>query len=223
MTVAQLPSPVSKSRLEALSDGLFAIVLTLLVFQLMTPLILEAKSEADLHTALIELWPRFVSFTISFIIISVNWVGHHSYYHALQGINETQLWLNLFFLFCVSLIPFSSELIGEHHDTRIAGIIYGLNLAITVCAIRLNWWYASSRDLVRPDIDREAVQQIHRRGMMIIISSLAVVAVAWFNPVVAFYLYIVNAFGYLLLQLYTQPLQRLQPPKQGTKAAKELK
>jgi uncharacterized membrane protein len=158
------------------------------------------------------LWPRFVSFTISFIIISVLWVGHHSYYHVLKGVNETQLWLNLLFLFCVSLIPFSSELIGEHHDTRIAGIIYGLNLAATVCAIRLNWWYALSRHLVRPNTDLAAVQQIHKRGIIIIISSLTVVAVSWFNPVVAFYLYVVNAFMYLALQLYTQPLQRLQPP-----------
>jgi uncharacterized membrane protein len=133
-------SPISKSRLEALSDGLFAIVLTLLVFQLMVPSILDAKNADDLHTALIMLWPKFVSFFISFIIISVFWVVHHSYYHALAGINEVQLWLNLLFLFFVSLLPFSSELIGEHHDVRVAAIIYGMNLVFTTLALRLNWW-----------------------------------------------------------------------------------
>ncbi len=206
---AQAPSPISKSRLEALSDGLFAIVLTLLVFQLMVPSIFDAKSADDLHAALIMLWPRFVSFTISFIVISVFWVGHHSYYHALQGINEAQLWLNLLFLFFVCLIPFSSELIGEHHDVRIAGIIYGLNLVFTAFALRLNWWYASSRKLVRASIDLAAIRQIHKRGIINIVSSLVVITVAWFNPLVAFYLYVVNAFVYLALQLYSQPLRRL--------------
>ena len=215
MSAEQASTPISKSRLEALSDGLFAIVLTLLVFQLMTPLILEAKSTADLHAALIELWPRFVSFTISFTIISIYWVGHHSYYHALRGINETQLWLNLFFLFFVSIIPFSSELIGEHHNTRAAGIIYGLNLATASCALRVNWWYASSRQLVRTDIDRAIIQQIHKRGIFSVISSLVVAAIAWFNPVVAFYLYVVNAFGYLVLQIYGQSLRRTESSNQG--------
>ncbi len=212
MSAAQTQSPVSKSRLEALSDGLFAIVLTLLVFQLMTPLILEAKTTADLHAALIELWPRFVSFTISFVIISVYWVGHHSYYHAVRSINDTQLWLNLLFLFFFSLISFSAELIGEHHDVRIAGIIYGMNLAVATFTLRLNWWYASSRQLVRPDIDSAVIQQIHKRGVFNILTSLFVVAVACFNPLVAFYLYVVNAFGYLVLQIYGQSLRRMELP-----------
>jgi uncharacterized membrane protein len=214
MAAEKMQQLVSKSRMVNLSDGLFSIVLTLLIFQLMTPLVLDAETAVDLHSALLELWPRFVSFTISFVVISVYWVGHHSYYHAVQEINENQLWLNFFFLFCVSLLPFSAELIAEHHEIRIAGIIYGLNLIVVTCVLRLNWWYASSRNLVSPDVDRKAIQQIHRRGVVHIITSLFVVAVACFSPLVAFYLYVINAFGYLALQLFVRPLQKLKKPDQ---------
>ena len=69
---------VSKSRLEALSDGLFSIVLTLLVFDLL-PVIADVETEAELRVALLKVWPKFVSFVISFIVISIFWVGHHTY------------------------------------------------------------------------------------------------------------------------------------------------
>ena len=215
MASPQTKRGVSKARLEALSDGLFAIVMTLLIFQLMSPLTSDAKTADDLHSALLVLWPKFVSFAISFIMISVFWVGHHSYFYAVQGVDESQLWLNLLILFCIALIPFSADLIGEHHDLRTGEIIYGLNLTAAACALRLNWWYASSRHLVRPDVDSGSIKQIHNRGMVIIISSLIAIAVAWFNPVVAFYLYVVNAFGQLVLQLRTKPLQRILNPNQG--------
>jgi uncharacterized membrane protein len=212
MMRAQTQSPISKSRLEALSDGLFSIVLTLLVFQLMNPLVFEAETANDLHSGLIAIWPMFVSFTISFVIISVYWVAHHTYYHAVQSINDTQLWLNLLFLFFVAIIPFSAVLIGEHHDISVAGIIYGLNLMFATFTLRLNWWYASRRQLVNPHIDRTAIKQMHRRGVFNILTSLFVVVVACFHPVVAFYLYVVNAFGYLALQIYGQTLRKMEPP-----------
>jgi uncharacterized membrane protein len=216
MMAAQKQSPISKTRMENLSDGFFAIVLTLLIFQLMSPLVFEAETAKDLHSGLVAIWPKFVSFTISFVIISVYWVGHHSYYHAVQSINDTQLWLNLLFLFCVAIIPFSAVLIGEHHDISVAGIIYGLNLMFATFTLRLNWWYASSRQLVSPNIDRAAIKQMHKRGVFNILTSLFVVVVACFNPVAAFYLYVVNAFGYLALQIYGQTLRKMEPPKQET-------
>jgi uncharacterized membrane protein len=205
---------VSKSRMVNLSDGLFSIVLTLLVFRLMTPLVLDAETANDLHSALLGLWPRFVSFTISFVVISIYWVWHHSYYHAVQVINENQVWLNFLFLFCVSLLPFSAELIAEHHKIRIAGIIYGLNITVATSVLGLNWWYASSRDLLSPDVDRKAIRQIHSRVGFHLITSLFVVVVACFSPLVAFYLYVINAFGYLALQLFVRPLQKLKKPDQ---------
>ena len=79
MTTSERHTVVSKARLEALSDGVFSIVMTLLVFQLVSPLISDAKTAGELHSALLVLWPTFVSFVISFIMLGIFWVGHHSY------------------------------------------------------------------------------------------------------------------------------------------------
>jgi uncharacterized membrane protein len=199
---------VSKSRLEALSDGLFSIVLTLLVFNLI-PVISGVENEAELHAAFLKVWPKFVSFVISFIVIGVIWVGHHTYFHAIKGVDEVQLWLNLLVLFCVSLIPFSACLLGEHHRISTAVIIYGLNLVATGLAQNLNWWYASSRKLMYSNIDPHLIRHLKLRRQVFISSSLVGVVVAWFNPEAGFYLYVVNAFFGLVLQLSIKRLAHL--------------
>jgi uncharacterized membrane protein len=197
---------VSKSRLEALSDGLFAIVLTLLVFDLI-PCIADVETEVELRAAFVAVWPQFVSFAISFIVISIIWVAHHTYFQAVTRVDEVQLWLNLLVLFCLSLIPFSASLLGEHHNLSTAGMIYGLNVAACVCAMMLNWWYATGQNLVHSNVDSRSIRQMKIRTGFILISSLIGVAVAWFNPVAAFYLYVFNAFVGLLLQIHLKPLQ----------------
>ncbi len=210
-------SPVSKGRLEALSDGLFAIVMTLLVFSLIDPRIAEATTAAELHSAFLELWPKFVGFGITFIIIGVFWVGHHTYFHTISGVVETQLWLNLLFLFCISVLPFSAYLIGEHHNLPTSGILYGLNLLAVIGALRLNWWYAVSRHWVRPDLDPGFIKQMHRRNTFMFIATLLVMAVVLINPVLAFYLYVLNACGTVLSQVRYQTLGQISKPNEASK------
>jgi uncharacterized membrane protein len=105
------------------------------------------------------------------------------------------------------MIPFSASLLGEHHNLSTAGMIYGLNLAATVLAMILNWWYATKQNLLRSNVDSRSIRQLKIRRTFLVISSLIGVAVAWFNPVAAFYLYVVNAFVGLLLQLRLNPLK----------------
>ena len=105
----ETPELVSKSRLEALTDGVFAVVMTILVFQLGGSAISSAETATQLEAALLAQWPIFVSYAVSFLLVGLYWVSHHTCFAFIQDVNETQLWLNLLFLFFLSFIPFAPE------------------------------------------------------------------------------------------------------------------
>ena len=88
-------------------------------------------------------WPLFVSYAVSFLVVGAYWVAHHTSFSFIREVDETQLWLNLLFLFCLSFIPFSAEILGEHPRFRTGVIIYGLNMAASSAALYWNWRYAS--------------------------------------------------------------------------------
>lgn len=99
------------ARLETLADGVFAIVMTLLVFELRIPE-LPGAAAADLWAAVVLLGPSLLSFIVSFLVLGVYWVGHHSQFQHIRRADQTLLWLNILFLMCVSLVPFSAGMLG---------------------------------------------------------------------------------------------------------------
>ncbi|MGH7853350.1 MAG: TMEM175 family protein, partial [Candidatus Binatia bacterium] len=98
---------IGKTRIEALSDGIFAIVMTLLILELHVPNLPPAAPNVEVTPALIALWPKFVSYLVAFVSLGVFWVGHHMMYHAIRRADRTLLWLNIVFFMFVSLLPFS--------------------------------------------------------------------------------------------------------------------
>src|SRR6185436_5344822 len=99
---------MTKGRLEAFSDGVIAIIITIMVLELKVPH--EATPEA-----LIEIWPVFLSYILSFIYVGIYWTNHHHLYHAVHNISGGVLWANLHLLFWLSLTPFVTGWMGENH------------------------------------------------------------------------------------------------------------
>ena len=127
------PSSIGKQRIEALSDGLYAIALTLLVLELKLPPIGHAASNADLLHALQDLLPKVLTWFLSFWVMAVLWLSQVRVYHLVHSLTPTMVRLELIQLACVSLMPFSTALIGEHGDLPAAAVIYAANmLAVTV-------------------------------------------------------------------------------------------
>ena len=124
--------PLNKARLEALSDGVFSIVMTLLVIEIKVPELHEGHQTAlDLFHEITKLTPLFVSFFVSFAVLAWVWLAHHFlfHYHA-KTINRSVVLLNILFLSFVSLIPFSAHLLGTYYDNVAATIFYGVNLLL---------------------------------------------------------------------------------------------
>ena len=207
---AETPPSIGKSRLEALSDGVFAIVMTILVLQLGGSAISDAETATQLEAALLAQWPTFVSYAISFLMVGLYWVSHHTYFTFIGEVNETQLWLNLLFLFCLSLLPFTAELLGDHPDYRAGAVLYGLDLAACTGALYLNWEYAWNRGHVSiKDSDLVVVKRFRGRTLRVALAYLLATGVAWFSPTSGFYLYIAIAVVFAFRQIRAKAMERV--------------
>ncbi len=116
-----------KGRLEAFSDGVIAIIITIMVLEMKVP------HGGDL-TALRPLLPVFCSYVLSFIYVGIYWSNHHHLFQAVKHVNGAVLWANLHLLFWLSLFPFVSGLMGENHVTTLAVVLYGVVLILTAVA-----------------------------------------------------------------------------------------
>lgn len=153
---------MSTHRIEAFSDGVLAIVITLLVLQLSIPIVSATASDAELSQRLIEMLPKLFSYVISFAVVGIFWVGHHGLFHFIVCADRTLLWLNNLFLLCAGFIPFPAALLGAYGTRKVAVIVYGASLALTGLTLALIWGYAThERRLVHRDLDPLAV----RRGL----------------------------------------------------------
>lgn len=113
-------------RLEAFSDGVLAIVITIMVLEMKVP-------QSATWNALKPILPKFISYLLSFIYIGIYWNNHHHMFQAIQKVNGKVLWANSFLLFTLSLIPFTTGWMGENHFQNNTVILYGINLFL--CAI----------------------------------------------------------------------------------------
>lgn len=192
------PFELGKNRIEALSDGIFAIVMTLLVFELKTSDLPQHASNIQLAPALFEMWPKFLSYAVSFIGLGIYWVAHHYMYHSIRHSDRTLLWLNILFFMFVSLLPFSASLINSFGQTQIAPLFFGANLTLIGWTLYFQWIYAASkRDLMADFVTREYADSVKFRFLIIpIIATIAMLLCFWSVEV----LLIVYA---LLLPFYT--------------------
>ena len=148
---------IGLARILALSDGVFAIAMTLLVFTLRVPL----ESGADEETAdklLGALQPRVVGFAISFALLGMFWMQHHRRFRWIRRYDDVLLWINLLWLFFIVIIPFSTELVSQFPSDTDAALVYSLSLAFTALSSALLWWYATNgRRLVDEDLPEKIV------------------------------------------------------------------
>jgi len=154
-------------RIEALTDGVFAIAMTLLVLNLGLPQINEGLSQSGLHTLLLQQSHKFFNYALSFILLAIFWIIHHQEFHYIKRTNRLHLWINVFILMFVALIPFSTTLIGDFPDDWMAELFFGGNLFIIGILFQFNWFYSTfRRRLVDHDIDPKKVRAGMRRGMV---------------------------------------------------------
>lgn len=153
----------SIERLAALSDGLFAVAMTLLVLDLRTPAIELIRNEGDLWQALLALAPRLLVYLMSFLTLGIFWVGQQTQLNHMHRANRDLTWLHLGFLFIVSLMPFSTALMASFIEYRVALVLYWANILLLGIMVLATWRYAMRAKLVKPDLPPDLGKWVERR------------------------------------------------------------
>jgi uncharacterized membrane protein len=153
----------SIERLAALSDGIFAVAMTLLVLDLHAPAVSLIHGEIDLRHALLALAPRLAVYILSFLTLGIFWVGQQTQLNFLVRSDRNLAWLNLGFLFCVTLMPFSTGLMGAFIEYRAALLIYWGNILLLGVALLCTWRYAVHAKLVPEDLPIVIHKGVERR------------------------------------------------------------
>jgi uncharacterized membrane protein len=152
----------SLERIGALSDGLFAIAMTLIVLEIRVPE-LDHHTDADLLAALGGLAPRFVTYALSFLTLGIFWNGQQTQLSYIDRGNRDLAWLELLFLAVIALFPFTTSLLAENIDLRLALGLYWLNIFLSGAVLYLIWSYAERGRLVREGTGPEVGRLIRRR------------------------------------------------------------
>lgn len=191
---------VSTGRIEALSDGVFAIVLTLMVFQIRVPDLTDTQAANELWFRLHHQWPEFYSYAISFIVVGTFWVGHHNLFHLVKRSTRVLLWLNLMILMFVAFVPYSVALAGRYPDIRWVEIIYGVHLMIIGGLNYAQWQYVTRwHRLVEDDVDDALIRDVNRRILLTPAVCLLAISASFINVRWSNMIYL------LLLVLYVMP------------------
>jgi len=171
-------------RLAALSDGIFAFAMTLLVLDIPTPPAEAIHSERALLHALAALAPKFVTYLMSFLTLGIFWVGQQTQLNHLSRSDRNLTWLHIAFLAAVSILPFSTRLLSEFLEYRIALIEYWANILVLGVVLYLTWGYAVRAKILREDMPEEVTAAVCRRiklaqGLYAFGALLCVVSTRW--------------------------------------------
>lgn len=173
----RLGSGKELDRIVFFSDAIFAIVMTLLVLNIEVPRIPEGRVTEELPARLLALWPEFLGYAISFLIVAMFWVAHHGVFRAIEAYDRGLIWLNFLFLMFVSFLPFPAALLGEYGEQRLTVVVYAAILATARLLLTAIWWHATSnRRLVGDHLDPREIRFFHLRGL--VISGLFLLSIA---------------------------------------------
>jgi uncharacterized membrane protein len=142
------------ARVMALTDGVFAIILTLLVLEIHVPELTRAQT---LREALEEIRPSFVAFAISFIVVAISWMGHRELFAHVRRTDRPLVWLSILYMFPLCLLPFGASLIARYDTAAVALQLYGfMLLAVALTRVWMFWYGTGHPHLLYESIDRRA-------------------------------------------------------------------
>jgi uncharacterized membrane protein len=180
---------MNKNRLEAFSDGVIAIIITIMVLEMKTP-------HGEDIQALIPLWPVFLSYVLSFIYVGIFWNNHHHMLHLCNKVTGGILWANLHLLFWLSLIPFATGWMGESHFSQIPSALYGAVLFMAAIA----YWLLQNQIICsqgEQSVLKKAVGN-DWKGKLSPVVYISAIALSFWTPTASLALYVLVALFWLI-------------------------
>lgn len=173
----------SVTRVEAFSDGVFAIAITLLILEIKVPAISESSNISSLFKHLINLWPSYFAYLLSFVAIGIYWANHHYMFKLFKRTNHSVNLLNLLLLMAVSFLPFPTAVLAKYmlipSEQASATIFYAIGLMLPATAWFLLWFYSSSKkDIIDPDLSKEFIRELTTQYGLSVFVYVAAIAAA---------------------------------------------
>lgn len=181
---------MTTSRLEAFSDGVIAIIVTIMVLELRAP-------SQPTWQALLKVAPVFLSYGLSFLVVAIMWVNHHHLIHVVQEVTARLLWSNLNLLFWISLVPFVTEFLGKNYRQPMAVAVYGIDLGLCGSA-----FYILRSELIRqargnPDVSAYH-KSIQRKNLSSAALYLSAAPLAYISIYISFFIFVLIPATYFL-------------------------
>jgi len=181
-----------RDRIVNLSDGVFAIAITLLILDIRVPDIPENMVSSQLPGALLSLWPKYLGYILSFVVISAFWLIHHSIFRPIRSYDRILLYLNFLFLMVVAFVPFPTSLLGEYGNHQLPVAIYAATLAVGRLLLTAIHWYSTRNDrLLDEPQDPATVRFFLIRGLTIPVIFLLSIVISFFSVSVAIWTWFV--------------------------------
>jgi uncharacterized membrane protein len=174
-------------RVLAISDGVFAFAITLLVLDLFVPVLSSGATSADLGQALSQESTSFVSYLLSFFIAGVWWNAHNRNFGFLRSADSTLRWLNLLFLLWIALLPFFTKILDQYINLQLGVVLYAFDQAGAGSFLTLSWWYSSrNHRLVDNALEDRRIKHITMRNAVAPLSFVISIGLSFFGFIAAF-------------------------------------
>lgn len=188
----EMPSP---GRTESFSDGVFSIIITLLVLDLRVPRLVALRGET-LGAALLDQWPTYLAFALTFLQVGVVWSNHHTMFHYIYRTDHKLLVYNLLLLLGVAVLPFTTAVLseyirGDEAQRRLAAQIYSGALMAVGVAFNVIWQHALNAHLVHPHADPHRLYALRRHWLLVPVLYAAAFALAFVSVCVSVGMYVV--------------------------------
>jgi uncharacterized membrane protein len=193
---------MSTSRLEAFSDGVFAVAITLLVLQFVDP----GAKNGELLSKLLGQWPQLATYGASFLTIGVIWVNHHTIFKGIREVDRTIQFINLVLLLLVVLVPYPTELLGHYLNSGQNGSVAAAFYAIVMTAMSMSFQvlvaYALRHpNLMRPEVKARSLRSVIPRFSVGLLTYAMAIGLAFVNATLVVALFAVTAIYYAFNQL----------------------
>ena len=182
---------LGKERLEALTDGIFATVMTVLVLSLSVPVIANGATNGEVATDIETLGPNILAYVLGFLLLAVLWISHHNVFHYMTRVDRPLLWLNTLFLLTIGFLPFSTALVGKYPQFQVPEVIFGANIiAISICMLSILSYSSRTRLLVVPERDERFMARVRSRWRTGPVFYLVAILMSFVSPLISFAAYV---------------------------------
>lgn len=189
----------TKARLETLTDGIFATVMTILVLTLVVPIVVGPNLPRQLISAIISLVPNIFTYVASFIVLGVLWIGNNNTFRYIHKIDRKFQWLTILFLLSIGVLPFSTSFLGKYPLQQPAIVVYGLNLFIAAIMFNIISYYAMKNErLVHKSVNSKEINSALKNSLLSVVVYGLSLVFSFVSPYISLGLFVVMPVYYIV-------------------------